>query len=185
MTIWARVPWTEASQILAFLNTNPGEKNGAVGVDPKNYFDKLVAEGALDRAVEFLGIALPRQEAIRWAVEAMKSVEGKPIRDVMRVAMFGEVERWLKDPTEGKRRSLWADASAEEVGSPEKLLACAVFFSGGSIAPEDVAPVQPAHDICGRLAATAIVSRAYEGEGADTVLRAAISIGDRIATTGR
>lgn len=182
MIIWARVPWTEAGQILDLLKTDAAEKKEAAGISPKSYFDSLVAADSLDRAIAYLGIALPRQEAVRWATETLRSTDPL-VDDPTRAGLLDGVELWLQNPTENQRRALWQKANEKE-SSPEQLLACAVFFSGGSIAPEDGAPVLPAQDICGRLAATAIVARAYERSAAEPLLRTAIGIGDRIAATG-
>ena len=74
-------------------------------------------------------------------------------------------------------------ARSEEDSSAEGLLASAVYFSGGSIAPEDCEPVLPDPAICGRLAAAAILKRAYENENPESVLRFAVAEGDRIASS--
>ncbi len=182
---WLRVTWTEAGQILALCDQAPAPDTALAGVEPKAYFDGLVTAGEYDRAIAFVGSALPRREAVQWSAEALaraaRSVE--EAKRVGRHELLQAVQTWLADPSEERRRAAWAAASRNEQSSPEKLLACAVYFSGGSIAPEDCEPVQPASHVCGRLAATAILASAYQSENADQYLRVAVAEGDRFAST--
>ncbi len=182
---WLRVTWTEAGQILALCDEAAAPDTALAGVEPKAYFDRLVAAGEYDRAIAFVGSALPRREAVQWAAEAIArgplSVENE--KRVGRHELLHAVLGWLADPSEERRRAAWTAASRNEQSSPEKLLACAVYFSGGSIAPEDCEPVQPVPHVCGRLAATAILASAYQSENADQLLRFAVAEGDRFAST--
>ena len=182
---WLRVTWTEAGQILALCDEAVEPDAALSGAEPKAYFDGLVTADEFDRAIAFIGCALPRREAVQWAAEALARV-GPSVSKAQRVGqheLLQVVQGWLADPREERRRTAWAVASRVEQSSPEKLLACAVFFSGGSIAPEDCEPVQPMPHVCGRLAATAILTSAYQSENADQHLRFAVAEGDRFAST--
>ncbi|MFM6930814.1 MAG: DUF6931 family protein [Novosphingobium sp.] len=156
-------------------------------VSPKDYFDAALASGERhDLAVGYLGAVLPRLEAIQWATEALEKAPhkaGTKDRSGRRKGLFDSVQAWLRDPSDHRRRAAWALAGQEEESSAERLLACAVYFSGGSIAPEDCEPVLPDPAICGRLAAAAILTRAYENDDPEAVLRFAVAEGDRIASS--
>lgn len=182
---WLRVTWTEAGQILALCDGAAAPDAAQTGTEPKVYFDQMVTAGEYDRAIAFVGSALPRREAVQWAAEALAraapSVE--KAKGAGRHELLQVVQAWLADPSEERRRAAWNAASRIEQSSPEKLLACAVYFSGGSIAPEDCEPVQPVPHVCGRLAATAILASAYRSENADQHLRFAVAEGDRFAST--
>ena len=91
------------------------------------------------------------------------------------------VERWISDPDESGRRAAWSAGEAADERSPERLLSYAVFLSGGSIAPEDQAVVNPAPELSGRLAAAAVITAAYLAEQPDEHLSAALAAGEAIA----
>lgn len=183
---WLKVTWTQASQVLPLCPDDmPPCADGAVS--PKDYFDAALASGERhDLAVGYLGAVLPRLEAIQWATEALEKAPhkaGTKDRSGRRKGLFDSVQAWLRDPSDHRRRAAWALAGQEEESSAERLLACAVYFSGGSIAPEDCEPVLPDPAICGRLAAAAILTRAYENDDPEAVLRFAVAEGDRIASS--
>lgn len=181
--MWSRLHWTAASQILATLDGKEAIEVNAAFQNPKGYFDGLVADGALERAVSYLGIALPSLEAVHWAWSALNfqgSKTGHEWRDRIRES----VERWINNPTDGNRRSVWAIATERDTACPEKLLAGAIFFSGGSIAPEEVTPINPPPAVCGKLAACAIIAAAQTSSAREIALRTAIACGDQIAETG-
>ncbi len=181
--MWSRVPWTEASQILAVLDGDDAKRVAAEFEDPKGYFDGLVADGAFERAVSYLGIALPRLEAVHWAWAAL-TAKGEATDNDWRERVRESIARWIDNPSDGNRRSVWRVATERDTACPEKLLAGAIFFSGGSIAPEDVPPVQPPPAVCGKLAACAIIAAAHAAGAPEPMLRAAIASGDRIAEAG-
>lgn len=179
---WLRVTWTEAAQVLPLCagDMPPLPEDG---LSPQDYFTReLLAPDRLDLAVGYLGAALPRFEAVQWAADSLGQADGIGTTSQAR-AIMAAVRAWLADPGEPQRRAAWSAASTEEDSSPERLLASAVFFSGGSIAPEDCEPVLPDPAICGRLAAAAILAAAYGGSDTEAVLRHAVTEGDRIASS--
>jgi hypothetical protein len=181
--MWSRLHWTAASQILAALDGEEAAEVKAEFQDPKGYFDGLVADGALERAVSYLGIALPNLEAVHWAWTAL-NVQGRTTGHEWRDRIRASAERWIGDPTDGNRRSVWAIATERDTACPEKLLAGAIFFSGGSIAPDGVPSVEPPPAVCGKLAACAIIAAAHASSARESALRAAIASGDHIAEAG-
>lgn len=183
MTIWARVPWTEAGQIVALLGSKTDDAEPGAAEDPKTYFDKLVGSDALVDAATFIGVALPRLEAVQWAARVLSpatALESKPYRK----RLSDGIRRWLDNPDETRRRELWSIVAERDTPSPEWLLASAIFFSGGSIAPEDVAHVQPPPEVCGKLAASAVIAAAHETDEPASALRKAVLAGDLIASKG-
>lgn len=178
---WLRIPWTEAGQILARCSDD-GEPGDASGAEPEAYFRELAVGGELDAAVVYLGAALPRQEAVEWALHVLDR-SGRCGQTAYREQLLRAVRGWLAAPGDDRRRAAFALAQQSAEGSPERLLACAVYFSGGSIAPEDCEPVPPESHLCGRLAATAILACAYGGDDTDRILQLATAEGDRIASS--
>jgi hypothetical protein len=173
------VPWTRASQILAVLDGDGAETPAPAIQDPKIYFDALVASGDLERAVTYLGVALPRHEAVHWAWRILQFVTRSP-QDDWEMRLRENIAHWMTSPSDELRRALWAIATERDKRHPDKLLAGAIYFSGGSIAPGDVSVVDPPAAICGKLAGWAIIEAAQQS-GSSGLLRMALMHGNRIA----
>jgi len=181
--MWSRVPWTEARQILTVLDGEDAEALTPAPQDPQRYFDGLVANGALERAVSYLGAALPRLEAVHWSWDALHSPD-EAVDNDWQARVREAIALWLENPLDGRRRTVWSIATESDQGCPEKLLAGAIFFSGGSIAPVGVSLVPPPAAVCGKLAACAVIAAAHATGRPEPMLRTAIANGNRIAETG-
>lgn len=178
--MWSRVPWTGSSQILAMLDGEDAKPAGQAAQDPQAYFDSLVADGALERAVGFLSLALPPREAVQWAWRVLLFT-AEPVDNDWRRRLRAQIANWLAQPSDGLRRTIWSIAKERDETWPEKLLAGAIFFSGGSIGPENGTPIEPPRAIPGKLVASAIVAAAHGSGSAAALLRLAVIDGRRIA----
>jgi hypothetical protein len=178
--MWSRVPWSGASQILAMLDGDDAQTPAPAIQDPQIYFDSLVADGALERAIGFLSVALPAREAVQWAWRVLLFT-ADPIDNPWRRRLRDNIADWLAHPSEGLRRTIWSIAKERDEAWPEKLLAGAVFFSGGSIGPENGSLIEPPRAITGKLAASAIIAAAHGSGSAAALLRLAVVDGSRIA----
>lgn len=179
MSEWTRVKWTEAGQVAALLAA-PDLPGDQAALPPRLHFDRLVEGGALDEAVAFLGGALPRFESVAWAVGALDTGQVSP-RAPHDAAALEACRAWLGEATDTRRRAAGRAADAASDDAPERLAALATFVSGGSIAPEDLAPVQPDAGLCGRLAAACVLTAAYRAAEPEAALRAALDQGARLA----
>lgn len=178
--MWSRVPWTGASQILAMLDGDDARSPAPAVQDPQIYFEGLVADGALERAISFLSVALPPREAVQWAWRVLLFT-AEPVDDGWRRRLRDHIAKWLAHPSERLRRTIWSIAKERDETWPEKLLAGAVFFSGGSIGPENGSLIEPPRAIAGKLVASAIVAAAHGSGSAAALLRLAVIDGSRIA----
>lgn len=184
MADWNRVKWSEASQVLEMLGDAASEMPEAGAETPAAYFDRLRAEGLLMDAARFLGQALPRLETVGWAARSVRDLRpagaGKRTDELaLRAALL-----WVGDPTESRRHAAYAAATACDVGSPERLAALAAFFSGGSIAPPDYAPVPAPREAAGRFAAGAVLTAAVRSDDIQGALARALDAGADIACRG-
>ena len=59
----------------------------------------------------------------------------------------------------------------------------AVYVSGGSLAPEDMAAVQPPPEICATLSAAALVLGAHSQPNPDEAMRQVLEFGEAMVTT--
>lgn len=178
---WLHVVWADAEQVIALCAIDV-EKGAGLGIPPKAFFDGLVAREANDDAIAFLGAALPRQAAVQWSLATLEQASAAG-RSAYGGELLDAVRAWLAAPGDKPRRRAWELVRATEESSPERLLASAIFYSGGSIAPEDCEPVQPEPHLCGRLSATAILACAHAREDVEAIMRFAVAEGDRIASS--
>ncbi len=181
MDEWQRVKWTDSNQIFEALEEAPPETVRVA--DPHLQFDALIAAGHLYLAVRFLALALPRYESIVWAARAIRGPNAPPPSSGGANAMAA-IDRWIRDPDEPHRRAVWTAGQAAEENTPERLTAMATFLSGGSIAPEDLQPVQPDANLCARLSAAAVLAQAYRTDDPAAFLRVALDSGAKIAAEG-
>jgi hypothetical protein len=173
---WSGMVWTEAGQIRALLGWPPSPEDDALS--PEAFFARLCGEGRLAEAVRFLGQALPRFEAVRWAIREVAHL--RPAMAEGPGAAFDAAEAWLRDPGDARRRAARAAAIRLTRPSPGGLCALAVFASGGSVAPEDKPPVPAPKAAAGKFAAGAILLAAAEHGPAQPRLRAALQHGETV-----
>lgn len=178
MKRWTHVKWTEAGQVAAVLGW-PSSADDAKA--PEEMFDALRAEGRVEEAAMFLGQALPRFEAVAWAARSVRDLApvapNTPDGDALKAALL-----WLQDPSEHRRRAAFDAAQQASDASPQRLCALAVFFSGGSMAPENLQPVPPPKDVAGKFAASAVLLAATAASERGEALAGAFALGDELAS---
>jgi hypothetical protein len=103
---------------------------------------RLRASGTPEEAVTLTVHAVQPKLAIWWAHECLRQVPDalSPLdRDMMEA-----VGAWIAQPNQPQRHALMREALWATTRSPGVMLALAVGWSGGSVAPNDPAPV-PIH----------------------------------------
>lgn len=152
--------------------------------DPQDGYRKLRENGDLAVAIRYLGQALPRLEAVAWASHLLQQWSQAAAAGVPERQALDSVQRWLEEPGDDYRRAAHEAGERAAAKSPERLLANAVFMSGGSISEPDLPPVQPPQQVCGSLAASAVLVAAYGTETPATVLAQACDAGEKVASLG-
>lgn len=155
MAGWARVRWSEASQVLDLVGGPVEERPTAVG-PPADYFAGLRTQGRRGEAVDFLAQALPRLEAVAWAARTVRDLAPPPSHSAQRTRALRAALFWVQDPTDARRRAAFEAAEACDPKGPEAMAAYAAFFSGGSIGPAETAPIPAPKQVSGHLAAGAV-----------------------------
>jgi hypothetical protein len=184
MAEWSVVLWSDAAQLAAELDLPP-EQRPAAGLAPAAWVHQLKQAGNLQLAVKVVGLALPRMEAIAWAAAVVADCVDQQSLPVARRLLLDGTLRWLDDPSDEHRRSLFGSAQTAEDDWPEKLLALAAFFSGGSIGPEDIDPILPAPFLTGELASGAVLLTAASAGNPAAGLAMALALGEQVAVSGR
>ena len=120
----------------------------------------LVAEGKTPEAFRVIAAALPPREGVWWAWVSARhatqlAAEGAEPPAKLAAALAA-VEQWIASPDDDRRRAAWAAAQAAGLDTAAGCAASAVFFTSGSVAPADVAPVPPPAGIDRMLAGNAV-----------------------------
>ncbi|PTQ65165.1 hypothetical protein C8J45_10112 [Sphingomonas sp. PP-CE-3G-477] len=180
---WGAVRLTEARQVAGLMGVDPDDRPPA-DVPVQTHYDALRAGNLRSAALQYLGHALPRLEAIAWAARVVAdNAAANPspprVRHALDVAL-----RWLDEPTEAHRRAAGEAADAISQPAAERLLASAVFFSGGSIVAANASPVVPPDHVAARYAVGAIDEATRRTADRDAALESALALGERIAEQG-
>lgn len=183
MDKWTKVKWTEARQIAVAMDSESSSLPEE-GVDPRTYYASLKAGGELDRALAYLGHALPRYEAVAWAAHMVRTMPSQAGAQPLNRQALDRTLQWVEEPNDDYRRAAHQAAEAAGRESPERLLAMAAFTSGGSIAPPDLPPVNPPQDVCGRIAAAAVLVAAHRSGDSAKAIAAALDVGEQVAARG-
>src|SRR5580698_8862098 len=178
MARWTKVKWTEAAQIAEQLDW-PDDARAGAGVPPSAYFAQLRAQGRSRDAVQFLGVALGRFEAVVWATRVVRAnLVGDEAQDQALAATI----QWTRNPSEAYRRAAYEAAGQARRESPSRLAALAAFFSGGSMSPDGQPPVPAPRVAAGKLAAGAVLMAAVQSKDRNAALDLALDQGDAIAS---
>ena len=142
----------------------------APGQTAAQLLDALVAASLTEDAVRLVGQALAKREAVWWAFRCAGTAprpqpEGPPSEPLAKRhadAVAAEdgalkaVERWCAGPADDRRRAA-NDAGEKIDDSPAGLAGMACYFADGSISPADCPAVPAPPDVCGKLAAAAVL----------------------------
>lgn len=179
---WNNIRWTEARQVVDLMGGDPPLPDPAAA--PADHYRTLRDGGRDEDAVSFLGHALPRYEVVAWAGRVVEDeAEAAALRPADRRALDYAL-RWIGTPDDAYRRAAHAAGAAAGERAPERMLALAVFYSGGSISAPDLPPVQPAPGLAGRFASGAIRLAAHRSPDATATIARALALGERIAAHG-
>jgi hypothetical protein len=177
---WSLSTWADAGLLAASIDPER-VPDAAQGLPPAQWFATLRSQGHVFDAVTFLAHALPRYECVMWATRTL--IEGQVLDrgDPLTSAAL----RWIDDPSDRLRRAAGDAAERSGRSGAGELLCQAVFYSGGSIAPEDLAAVNVPPQTCARMAAGAVLTGAYEQARPSAVLDRAFDIGEALARQQR
>lgn len=183
MSDWNAVSYFSARQVVALMDVDEGD-HPPEDVTASAHYDDLRARAEDVVAVDFLAHALPRFEGIAWAARILDDESRKqalPVRD--RLALDTAL-RWLGEPVEANRLAALQASETAGKRSAERLLALAVYFSGGTISEPDLPPINPPPEASGRFAGGAIKAAAYRTDDPKAIISAALTIGEAIAERG-
>ncbi len=128
--------------------------------DAATALDRLEAAGKWAEAIRLVAQALPAREAVWWGCMCVRAVPD-PESEPTDLAALDAAERWVRKPDDTHRRAAMDIAQQGGMRTPESWVASAVFWSGGSIAPPNAAPVSAPEHVSGISIAGAVQTVGY------------------------
>lgn len=129
--LYAAVP-----QIAELTQQRPRE-----GEDALQYLGRLRSSTTPEEAVTYTAFAALPQMAIWWGHECLRVMP--EVLDQRDRVFMEQIAQWIATPTQDLRHRIMKEALWATGRSPAVMLGLAVGWSGGSIAPNDPAPVPP------------------------------------------
>ena len=174
MTAWTKSNWTDASQIVGMIDAE-ADVEPASGKTLPDWFATLLATEDYAAALNFLAHAMSRYDCVVWATRVILEA-GMADRSDPRITA---TLRWIDNPEDDSvRRGAFELTEAITKTSPARMLAQAVFFAGGSIAPDNSQPVPAPPDVCAKLASAAVLTGAYTQPDPKAAMRRALDTGE-------
>jgi hypothetical protein len=133
------------------------------GLTPGQYLAALMELHLYADAIRFLAYALPKREAVWWACGGIRTILG-PTCPPAAAAALQAAEKWVADPCDENRRAAMTAAESVGLADPAGCVAAACFWSGGSLAPPDLPPVEPAAHLTAHVVAASLLLAAVRTE---------------------
>ncbi len=115
-------------------------------LSPQGFLALLIDAQVMGDAVRFLAFALPAREAIWWACAVAHATLPKPTE--LDRACIERSAGFVYASSEETRRACFALAEQAKFEGAAAYAALAVFWSGGSLAPEGMPDVDPDPKLC-------------------------------------
>ncbi|WP_068079667.1 DUF6931 family protein [Novosphingobium rosa] len=180
MSEWRSIHLTQARQVAALMGVTHGLPAPEMSVRAR--YEALKAADPV-QALTFLAHALPRFEAILWAASMLAQAHG-PAPSREQHATRAAIRHWLDQQDDTARRAAYDSAQPLARDLPERSLAGAIFYGGGSIAPLNASPVLPVPGLANRLAALAVIEAAYRSGDAPAFIADALDQAEVVADHG-
>lgn len=185
MSDWTIVLWNEAQQIAEQVEL-PKDLWPQPKTTPQSHFNYLRQEGHGAEAALLIAAALPKLEMINWVASSLPHPDESDPDYAKRSLIRATLQRWIDDPDEENRRAIFELTHEADSEWPETLLALSIYFSGGSIAPENLESIQPDPMVCVHLGVGALQAASVSSAKKNpNFLDNALDLANKLATTGR
>jgi len=111
------------------------------GLSPQGYLALLVDAKQVGDAVRFLAFTLPIREGVWWACVVAHSNLAEPT--ATQSLALDRTANWVYEPNDMNRRSCMEAAESGNFDGAAAYAALAAFWSGGSMAPENMPEALP------------------------------------------
>jgi hypothetical protein len=179
---WPIIRMTQARQVAELMEIERGQMPDE-GVGVQDFYRQARLRSAVD-ALDVIGHALPRFEAVCWAAEVLdRESRKRELPPPDRQALDSSL-RWTGEPDDANRRAAYAAAESAADSGPERLLGLAVFLSGGSLSEPELPPVLPEPGTCCRLAVAAVKVAGYRNSDPEPLFAEALELAEGVAQRG-
>ncbi|MEO3389463.1 hypothetical protein [Mesorhizobium sp. CAU 1741] len=139
---FAKVAASTAAEICARVDLSPEARAFLLpNLSPQGYLALLVDAQHIGDAVRFLAFALPVREGVWWSCVVAKNTLTE-FSDIDKRCLE-EASAWVYEPVEQRRRSCMVVSESANFEGAAAYAALAVFWSGGSMAPEGMPEAPP------------------------------------------
>ncbi len=125
------------------------------GLGSREYVAALLAASLFRDAVRFVAFALPRREAVWWALLCAREAAGDAPPPAVRAALDA-TDTWVRHPGDEQRRAAMAAAKTAEFSTSAGCAGLAAFLSGGSLSVPGQPDVPPGPFECAKAAFGAV-----------------------------
>jgi hypothetical protein len=160
-----KVTTANAGDICSLAAAGGFNLSARAGASPAEFLNELLAAHSLNEALQFFAFALPPREAVWWACVCARTAHRGTMPQPLLKAVEA-AETWVRNPTDPHRRAAMALAQATDLKSPAAWAAVAAFWSGGSLAPENLPDVPVPRHLMGTAVAGAVALAAVQSEPA-------------------
>jgi hypothetical protein len=141
---------------------------------PERLYSLLLANGLHEDAIRLVAHSQPRKELVQWTLACAQVAYAPAVRPAEKEALAA-VEAWLAEPKDARRKAAFEASEKARMDNPAGLLAAAVFFTGGNIAPPEAGQETPAPaGVAAQLAAAAVSVAASYGDPSQHQARMAL-----------
>lgn len=124
--------------------------------EPQQLVAQLTKQKKFAKAIRLQAHLLERRQALWWGVVCVRETCGAALPPV-ELAAADVAAEWVADPSESRRRAAELAAGRTPLSAPGGWLATAAFWSGGSLAPPDMAAVPPDELLLGQAITNALL----------------------------
>jgi hypothetical protein len=142
------------------------------------YLDSLEKEKLYQDAIVFLAYDLAVDAAVKWACACVRELQPPEAKE-QKNETLDACEQWAKAPNDPARWAAKKASDKAKARGASKLIATAVFMSGGSIAGAGAPEIPPPKYLAQKMINGAVQSsvRSYEPQKADERLKRAVAMG--------
>ena len=136
------IRFSTAQQVFeAFATAAQDIQTPPTGEEPLVFLNSLVKGPTPEDAISFCAYMLPRREAVWWACQCLRQIEG--LSSEVEEQLIDKAESWVRDPDEPARQAAFQAAETAPRQSPATWVAFGAAWSGGSISGPGSPPVPP------------------------------------------